>query len=235
MSTRLIFLLAAVTLLMTGCATGGGETPEVRRLHARAAYERGVAAFRDKQASQALAAFREAIDTDPSVAIYPNALGLLYLELQRPDLALEQFTKATGADPRFAEAHVNTGVALAEQRRWEEAVAAYRTALALPTLASSYVAYNNLGLALYNLKRLEEAEQALRFAITLESAEEPAYYHLGLVLAAEGRAEEAKMVFRRARELGPESPFGEAAAERLRAMGEVVPEASPTPPKGATK
>jgi len=234
-STRLIFLLAAVTLLMTGCATGGGETPEVRRLHARDAYERGVAAFRDKQASQALAAFREAIDTDPSVAIYPNALGLLYLELQRPDLALEQFTKATSADARFAEAHVNTGVALAEQRRWEEAVAAYRTALALPTLASSYVAYNNLGLALYNLKRLEEAEQALRFAITLESAEEPAYYHLGLVLAAEGRAEEAKMVFRRARELGPESPFGEAAAERLRAMGEVVPEPSPTAPKGATK
>ena len=235
MSTRLIFLLAAVTLLMTGCATGGGETPEVRRLHARDAYERGVAAFRDKQASQALAAFREAIDTDPSVAIYPNALGLLYLELQRPNLALEEFTRATSVDPRFAEAHVNTGVALAEQRRWEEAVAAYKTALALPTLASSYVAYNNLGLALYNLKRLEEAEQALRFAITLESAQEPAYYHLGLVLAAEGRAEEAKMAFRQARQIAPESPFGEAAAERLRAMGEVVPETPRTPPKGATK
>ena len=235
MSTRLIFWLAGVALLAVGCATGRGETPEVKRLHARAAYERGGAGFRDKQASQALAAFREAIDTDPSVAIYPNALGLLYLELQRPNLALEESTRATSVDPRFAEAHVNTGVALAEQRRWEEAVAAYKTALALPTLASTYVAYNNLGLALYNLKRLEEAEQALRFAITLESAQEPAYYHLGLVLAAEGRAEEAKMAFRQARQIAPESPFGEAAAERLRAMGEVVPETPRTPPKGATK
>ena len=235
MSTRLIFLLAAVTLLMTGCATGGGETPEVRRLHARAAYERGVAAFRDKQASQALAAFREAIDTDPSVAIYPNALGLLYLELQRPDLALEQFTKATSADARFAEAHVNTGVALAEQRRWEEAVAAYRTALALPTIGSAYVAYNNLGRALYNLKRLPEAEEALRFAINLEPSQEPAYYHMGLVLAAQGRPEEAKMAYRQARLIAPESPFGQAAAERLRALGEAVPAPPGPEPKGATK
>ena len=235
MSRRLAFLLVAAALLASGCATATGETPEVRRLHARAAYERGLTAFRDKHASEALAAFREAIDTDPAAAAYPNALGLLYLELRRPDLALEQFVKAAGLDPRFADAHVNRGVALAEQRRWEEAVAAYRAALALPTIGSAYVAYNNLGRALYNLKRLPEAEEALRFAINLEPSQEPAYYHMGLVLAAQGRPEEAKMAYRQARLIAPESPFGQAAAERLRALGEAVPAPPGPEPKGATK
>jgi hypothetical protein len=44
------------------------------------------------------------------------------------------------------------------------------------------------------------------------------YYHLGLVLAAEGRVEEARRAFTRSRTLGPDTPFGEAAALRLKAL-----------------
>src|SRR5207247_2508120 len=47
-----------------------------------------------------------------------------------------------------------------------------------------------------------------------------AYYNLGLVLTAEKRPEEAKALFRRVRQIAPESPFGQAALERLRALGE---------------
>src|SRR5438477_341677 len=42
---------------------------------------------------------------------------------------------------------------------------------------------------------------------------------LGLVLIAEKRSEEAKAYFRRAQQLAPESPFGRAAMERLKALG----------------
>ncbi|HBH00671.1 MAG TPA: hypothetical protein DDZ42_01940 [Candidatus Rokubacteria bacterium] len=234
-SRRLGFLLFAAAIAAGGCTSAKGEPPEVRKLQARAAFERGLVAFRDKQASLALSAFREAIDIDPSAADYPNALGLLYLELRRPDLALAEFAKATALDPKFADAQVNRGIALAEQRRWEEAVGAYRTALTLPAIGSSYLVYNNLGLALYSLGRLQEAEDTLRFAINLEPSQEPAYYHLGLVLVALGRPEEAKMAYRQARLIAPESPFGQAAAARLRDLGEAMPAPSDPEPKRAPK
>jgi len=47
-----------------------------------------------------------------------------------------------------------------------------------------------------------------------------AYYNLGLVLVAENRSEEAKAVFRQARRLDPNTPFGQAALERLKSLGE---------------
>lgn len=213
----LIAVLAVVWL--AGCASTREE--QVKRLQARATYERGMANLRDRQVGPALSAFQEAISLDPTVAVYRNMLGVLYLQqLRRPDLALEEFRRATEIEPMYAEAHLNTGVALAEVRRWEEATVAYRKAISIPTLADPYNAHQNLGLALFHLKRYAQAEEALRFAISLEPKIEAAYYNLGLVLAAAGRPEDAKRAFRRARDLAPQSPFGQAAVLRLRAMGD---------------
>src|SRR5688572_23216757 len=118
-----------VSLWLAGCATS-----EVQRLQARANYERGLTHLQERQSALALAAFQEAIALDGTVPTYRNWLGLLYLELQRPDLALPEFRRATEVDDGYAEAHLNTGIALAEMGRWTDAVAAYRRALALPTL-----------------------------------------------------------------------------------------------------
>lgn len=208
-------------LLVGGCAAARNDGPEIQRLHARALYEQGLAHMRDKQPSLALTAIQEAISLDPTIPVYPNALGLLYLqELLRPDLALEQFRRAFEIDPTYAEAELNVGIALAEQTRWPEAVAAYRKAISLPTLPVPHIAYQNLGLALYHLKQYREAEETLRFAIGLDPTMQGAYYNLGLVFVAEERQEDAKLAFRRARDLAPTSPFGHAAAERLKALGE---------------
>ena len=167
-----------------------------------------------------MGAFREAITLDPNVPVYHNALGLLYLELSRPDLALAEFKTATGIDETYADAHLNTGVALAEAGRWEEAVTAYRKAVAIPTLSAAPAAYQNLGLALYHLKRYREAEEALRFALSLDPRMEAAYYNLGLLFVAEGRPEDAKAAFRRTRDLAPQSPFGQAAVLQLKGLGD---------------
>ena len=99
-------------------------------------------------------------------------------------------------------------------------MAAYRKALAMPTFARPDMAQHNLGWALYNLGRDAEAEEALRLAIRLEPSLEGAHYILGLVLVRQGRRDEARAQFRRARELAPDSPFGQAAALHLKALGE---------------
>jgi Tfp pilus assembly protein PilF len=221
-STQAARWLALTALgLLAGCAAmASGPAAEMRSLQARAAYERGVGHLRERQTALAVAALQEAIALDGEVAVYWNTLGSVYLDLGRVQEALTRFQRAVEIDPTYAEAHLNTGVALAEGRQWEEATAAYRRALALPTLSTPHVGYQNLGLALYHLKRYREAEDALRFAISLDPQLGLAYYNLGLVFTADGRPEEAKAAFRRARDLAPQTPLGQAAVERLKDLGE---------------
>lgn len=216
-------LVLGALLGVGACSATTREVTELQRLQARSAFERGVKHFNDREAPQALAALREAVALDAASALYRDTLGLVLTQLRRPDLALEQFQQAVALDPRYADAHFHLGVALAESTRWGEAVAAYRRALTLPTLTVPDLVHQNLGLALYHLRQYRDAEQELRFAISLSPDMQAAFHHLGLVLAAQGRLDEARLVFARARELGPETPFGEAAGEQLRALKEAGP------------
>jgi Tfp pilus assembly protein PilF len=216
-------LVGTLLLMSTACSIGQHQAADVQKLQARAAFERGVKHIEARQASHALAALREAVALDPTSAVYRDMLGLVYSQLQRPDLAMQEFREATTIDPQFADAHFHLGVALAESTRWGEAAAAYRRALALPTLTVPDLAHQNLGLALYHLRQYPDAERELRFAINLTPDMQAPYFHLGLVLAAQGRAEEARLAFAHARTLGPATPFGEAAGQRLKALGGGTP------------
>ena len=219
MSTRhgtLLGLVAALAVV-SGCATT--TVSEVDRLHGQAEYEKALSYLHDRQTAPALAALKEAVAIDPTAAVYRDTLGLLYLDRGRTDLAIENLRRAVELNPKYADAHFHLGTALAESRRWQEAVTAYQTAIALPTLTVPDFAHQNLGLALYHLKRYQEAEEALRFALSLDPTLQAAYYHLGLLYAAEGRREEAKAAYRQAVRLGAESPFGQAAGARLKDMG----------------
>ena len=80
------------------------------------------------------------------------------------------------------------------------------------------LAWQTLAVAMLNLGQLGEAENALRFALNLDPEMSSGHYNLGLVLVAANRKDEARAAFRRARDLAPDSPFGQAAAERLKAL-----------------
>lgn len=216
-STRGVALLV-IALFIAACGTVTVSEPD--RLRAQAAYERAMTHIVDRQPSPALGALKEAVGIDPTVAVYRDTLGLLYLELRRPDLAIVELERAVELDPKLADGHFHLGTAYAELGRWEEAVTSYRRALALPTLNIQDFVHQNLGLALYHLKRYPEAESSLRFALSLDPKLQAAHYNLGLVLSAENRREEARAAFRQARQLAPDSPFGQAAGERLRALGD---------------
>ena len=214
-------IVVPLLAVVSGCAEPTIR-PEVR-YQAQAAYQRGQADLTDGRTVSALSAFKEAISLDKLNPVYHNSLGVLLLNLKRPETtteALGHLRRAIELDPQYAEAHHNLGVALAETGQWEAAVAAYRKALALPTFARPDMGQHNLGWALYNLGRDAEAEEALRLAARLEPRLEGAHYILGLVLVRQGRREEARTEFRRTRELAPDSPFGQAAAMHLRALGE---------------
>src|SRR4030095_4735140 len=107
---RLWWMLLAVGLLVSACATTNDPTPE-KRLQARAAYERGLSHMREQRPALALTALQEATSLDATEPLYQHTLGLLFLQLRRPDLALERFQEAHRLDPSYAEAHLVAGTA----------------------------------------------------------------------------------------------------------------------------
>jgi Tfp pilus assembly protein PilF len=211
-------VLWAAAVLLGGCATG--KEAQVKRLQAQAAYERGLKDLEDGRMSLGLAALQEAVALEPNTALYHNALGVVYLNLKRQPQALEELKRAIELDGNYGEALHNLGVAYAEDGKWEDAVRMYKKALSLPAYGNTEGTYHNLGWAYYNLSRLKEAEETFRFVLRLEPNTVSAHYLLGLVLLKAERRDEAKAEFRRARELAPDTPFGLAAQQHLKALGE---------------
>jgi tetratricopeptide (TPR) repeat protein len=210
-----LVLIAAV--LVAGCAA---RVTEMQRLQAQNSYERALTQINQGQSALALSSLQEATSLNPRMALYHDTLGMLLLDLGRVDQAVAELNKALDIDPHRGDTYFHLGTALAEARQWDGAVAAYRKAIAQPSLTVTDYAHQNMGLALFHLGRYREAEDALRFALSLDPELQAAYYNLGLVMTAEKRPDEAKAFFRRARQIAPESPFGRAALERLRALGE---------------
>ena len=219
MSTKRTFgLILALGGLLAACATG--RVTEMQRLQAQNSYERALNQISQGQTALAMSSLQEATGLNPGMALYHDTLGMLLLDLGRIDQAVAELKKSVDLDPHRGDTYFHLGTALAEARQWDGAVAAYRKAITQPSLTVTDYAHQNLGLALFHLGRFREAEDALRFALSVDPDLQAAYYNLGLVLTAEKRQDEAKAFFRRARQIAPESPFGQAAIERLRALGE---------------
>ena len=103
--------------------------------------------------------------------------------------------------PASLKAHNNCGAALAGLERFEDAVAAYRRAIALkPDYAD---AFNNLGNALCEIGKLDEAERALRQAVELRPRWAQCHTNLGLVYKHQARFADAEMAHREAIATGP--------------------------------
>ncbi len=122
--------------------------------------------------------------------------------------------------------HNDFGVILAEQERWEEALAEHQLALDLwlanaPEARDVGVAFNNIALNLHGLGRLDEALEWYERALLRQRREAPdgisvdlAYNlnNFGILLRDLGRVEEAQPYYResvsmRIASLGPDHPF----------------------------
>jgi Flp pilus assembly protein TadD len=216
---RGLLLLVSALAWLPACASTTPEA-EIRTLEARAAYEAGVKSIADGKVSLGLASLRQAVEIEPRNPLYRNATGAVLLNIGRYADAQVEFEKAVELDPTYADAYHNLGSALAEQARWDEAIVAYRKALAQTIYARPETTYNNLGYAYWALDRRREAEEAFRAALQLEPKLVPSHFWLGVLLEKEGRKAEARTHFRAARDLEPASALGRRAAEVLKVLGE---------------
>jgi Tfp pilus assembly protein PilF len=211
-------LVIAALLLLSGCAAKRDE--EVRKLQARATYEQAVRNLSENRLALGMAALKEALQLDPDNAQYHNTLGLVLLNLDRPVDAQAEFQTAVDLDKTSPDLQHNVGVALAQQKRFDDAIAAYKKALTFPTYTTPEVAYYNMGEAYIRQGKPQEAQESFRAALQLEPTMVAAHYGLGLALSQGGRKDEARAAFRQARDLDPASPFSELAKNALKQLGD---------------
>jgi tetratricopeptide (TPR) repeat protein len=146
--------------------------------------------------------YRHVLSSCPDQPDALHLLGAIALQCRNYSAAEELIAQAIRVFPGKAEFHVNYGLTLFEQKRAEEAAAAFTRAIAInPKLAN---AHNDLGNALVLLGRRDEAISAFKNALLLEPGNAQAAFNLGNALELSGRWNEAIESFRLATTLRPQ-------------------------------
>lgn len=136
--------------------------------------------------------------------------------------AIAFFEMATQVEPESAEAWFRLGVMMQQEARYEEAIVAYREAV-----AGGYEAYDSLGAMYLQLGQLEAARQVLLEGISVYPEARYTYLNLALVAEAEEKWGEAGDWYQQLMTVAPDYGPGFAGrgriAVRLGAYAEAVP------------
>jgi len=118
------------------------------------------------------------------------------------DAASAGFAAIVKETPNFAEAHLNLGLVLQEQNKFDEAIGSFQRALILkPKLRGANLF---LGVALFRLNHLDQAVVAIQKETTAYSKDPSAWMWLGVVRLAQEKPEEAAEALDKAAKLAPD-------------------------------
>jgi Flp pilus assembly protein TadD len=191
---------------------------------AREALDKGLQAIRDDKLDDAERALGQAMKLAPSNPEVLYAQGVL--DLKRRDWAKAQsvLEKATQVDPNHARSFAALGMALCNEKKYEEAIVPLEKALQLDA-ASGWETNWSLAQSYYHLERYEEALKTAQLAQTESNGQAPQVDLLvAQALTAVGRFEDAAQVLR---EMLKRHPDGTEAAtarrflERMAADGKI--------------
>jgi tetratricopeptide (TPR) repeat protein len=190
-----------------------GRTADARKLLAGAVQQNGrdvrlleiLAEFelemqRPAEAAQWLA---RAIDVDPTRSEAYVRLAEVLDAMGRKSEVLSLYTRLCTVQPSLAFAHFNRAVYLRKADRLEDAIAAYRRAIALGVDGAAE-AWSNIGVIQGALERHDEARSAFAEALVIDARFVPALYNLGLLHEEFGEPDAALSCFERVLEVDPE-------------------------------
>ena len=121
---------------------------------------------RAKVAAEDVIGYEMEIQRLPADAGLHDDAALLYLELGRPDKAIEHFQRTLALRGDLAPAHYNLGTAFTLARKLDQAVYEFQRAIKIdPAYAN---AHNNLGNVLLAQGKVEEAIQEFREVVRLQ-------------------------------------------------------------------
>jgi tetratricopeptide (TPR) repeat protein len=177
---------------------------------------------RQNRLAEALRSFEEA---ETAGVLHSGArllLGRLYLSQGNLPKAQEAFEKVVAEQPQLVSARNDLALVLAERgEQLDRALELARTVQ--QALGDNPAAIDTLGYVYYRAGRHQEALEQLERAVALAEAgsgqPSPVFtYHLGLVLQALGRKDEAAVAFQRALSGGEDFPEAADARRRLESV-----------------
>jgi len=155
-------------------------------------YRSGMRLFAEKQAEEALAAFRRAVELSPDHAKAWAAIGVVFAARHEYTAAEAPFHRACTLDPALPDACLYYGRILYLEDRFADALPVLRSAAARNP--NNPEIYRIEALCLEGLGRAQDAEEQFRRAVGLahpgNAAEDPAIDY-GVFLYRAGRTEDA--------------------------------------------
>ena len=119
-------------------------------------------------------------------------------------VATKQSSQLEAKKIQAAQAYNERGVTLAEQGKFNSAIAAFNQAIKIyPTFEN---AHNNLGLALSSQNQFAQAVTAFKQALAINPQNLETYNNLGIALGSQGNFTEAISVFNLAVQINPSEP-----------------------------
>lgn len=146
--------------------------------------------------------FTKAVAIKPDYVDALANLGHTYFDYEDYEAALDCFQRLLSIQPDLPGAHVDLGLAYFQQHDFATAESCYRKALAINPFNPVY--QYNLSQTLYVQLKFEEALQPCRESVRLQPGDAASWLHLGAVLAALDRIDEATEAFAHAKELDAE-------------------------------
>jgi tetratricopeptide (TPR) repeat protein len=143
----------------------------------------------------AVAAFRRALEADPSLVIAKVNLAVALFYVPDLESARKEAEAAAALAPTVPQPHYILGLVAKGQNRPADAMAAFQKVLALD--AADVGANVNLGQIHLQQRRYPEAVAALRTAVASDAFNSSALYNLGIALTRSGQTEEGQKVLER--------------------------------------
>lgn len=212
MNRSLLPICVGLITIGAGCAS---DKEALRK--SQGFYQEGVASLPgDRQ--KAFVSFHRSVQLNPTNKEARYALGHVYTLQGKLPLAEEQFREAIKIDESYSEAHTYLGQVLANQDRWDEAIASYKLALANPLYPTPDLARFHLGRALAHQGDLQGSMEAFEDAASASPPSVPpalTHLELGRVYYKLGYALRAREVLKKVTTLDQGGDLAAAASELL--------------------
>lgn len=145
--------------------------------------------------------YQQIIKKDPEHSDALHLLGVIALERNEYDKALDLINRAIRSYPNAATYFNNLGLTYRNKGLFEDAVKAYKKALEIdPGYAE---AHNNLGSLLKDKGEITAAVECFERATRIDTGFSTAYYNLGTVLCDQGKTPAAIVAYQKALSINP--------------------------------
>lgn len=110
---------------LPGAQGSAGARPAPNRALAEQYLQRGLDSYERQDLEGALASYQQALQADPTFAVGFNSIGVVLIDMERYDEAVQVLYEAIRRDAAYAEAYSNLGFVLRRLQRNMEAASAY--------------------------------------------------------------------------------------------------------------